>query len=102
MANIMSEEVAAVAAAAAPTPARGGFKVRVFINHRCVGFLRALEGRDGVPECLITPNLARATRFEGGITGFKDLGMHLAAFPQPERESEKKPLMPVTFQLVRL
>lgn len=77
-------------------------KVRVFINHRCVGFLRQIERENQVPECLVTPSLARATKFEESMTGFKDLGMAQAAFPPPERESAKKPLMPVTFQIVKV
>lgn len=101
-ARAIAAEARAAATYALPPEMRTQFKVRVFINHRCVGFLRSVPRDGGVPECLITPSLARATKFEGGIYGFKDIGMHLAAFPQPERESEKKPLMPVTFQLVRL
>lgn len=80
----------------------GHVKVRVFIGHRPVGFLRWLTSTDHGSECVVTPSLARATKFENSITGFKDLGMAQSIFPQPERESEKKPLLPVTFQLIKV
>lgn len=77
------------------------YKVRVFINHKWVGFLRLIDPRRGtdVPEAVITLNSARASRFNDFTPG-----LALAGFPQLEAETAnpRKPLMPVTFQFVRI
>ena len=68
------------------------FKVKVFISHKPIGWLRLLAG-----EVVVSPSLARATKCGSAAAG--DI---MERFEGPEAETCKTSKPVVTFQLVRI
>lgn len=78
------------------------FKVKVFASHKPIGWLRNITV-DGRVESVLSPNLARASRFDEAAENELALAsLSMATFHGPERDDPKKPNPPVTFQMVRI
>lgn len=80
------------------------FKVKVFVNHKPIGWLRSVSvvqpgnlGTDTKTEHLVSPGLSKATTFCDEAAGEA-----MAAFQGPERTTSKGAEPVVTFQLCRV
>lgn len=76
------------------------FKVRVFVDHRLIGYVREVHPvvTDGKapPEFFVSATMLRATRF----TSANQLGMALTLFQTPDRVPGKKVDPKVTFEII--
>ena len=80
------------------------FKVKVFVNHKPIGWMRNVDVRSEsaagtklATEHVVSPSLARATTFCDEAAGEA-----MAAFVGPDRETSKGSMPVVTFQLCRV
>lgn len=67
-------------------------KVKVFVNHKPIGWLRLLAG-----ESVISASLAKATKFNSETASH-----HMSCFAGPDRETSRGAEPVVTFQLCRI
>jgi hypothetical protein len=77
------------------------YKLRVYVNHRPVGFARWLTDANGNRETLLAPRVAAGTKFGCSPADYKDIGLCMADFKNPERETMKGAEPKVTFELIR-
>ena len=74
------------------------FKVRAYVNHRPVGFLRRVDRE----QVLLSTRIADATKFGEGYLGAQEMGESMALLKRPERENSKKPEPTLTFELIKV
>lgn len=75
------------------------YKLRVYVNHRPVGFARSIED-GGKYDTLLTPRVAQATKFDDGSAD-PMIALAMTRFKNPERETAKGAEPKVTFELIR-
>lgn len=80
-----------------------GYKIRVYVNHKPVGFVRWLLNQEhGLRESLLATHISKATKFDNSPAGLKDIALAMTDMKAPERETVKGLDPKLTFQLINV